>query len=138
MYCKMTAYEIAETIAQAHKTLISKIGENAAERFSNMTEYHDNWGGNNEKCLSPYSVRTMCMFLDAVDKFDTVPSIFLTNEGTLQLGWEDADGNEIEIDFLPDLIYYYVPRYFAYGHDLQGRISPEESDILIHNLQFVC
>jgi len=36
------------------------------------------------------------------------PSLFFTLEGNLELGWEDRNGQAIEIEFYPDKIEYFI------------------------------
>ena len=36
------------------------------------------------------------------------PSLFLTLKGNLSLGWEDKNGQSIEVEFYPDKAEYFI------------------------------
>ena len=38
----------------------------------------------------------------------TDPSVFFTDDGSISLLWEDKNGKDVEIEFFPDRVEYYV------------------------------
>jgi hypothetical protein len=85
------------------------IGENGVKRFEEFRHYHDGWDYSRGKALSPRSVATFEVFLRLVPELAAVePSLFLTPEGNLQLGWEDSNGGSVEVDFLLHGVEYYL------------------------------
>lgn len=85
------------------------IGEHGVQRFEEFKRYHDGWDYGRGKALSPRSVATFEAFLRQAPELSAVePSLFLTSEGNIQLGWEDGEGGIVEVDFLPDGVEYYI------------------------------
>lgn len=85
------------------------IGEHGVQRFEEFKRYGDGWDYGRGKPLSPRSVATFEAFLRLIPELAAVePSLFLTTEGNLQLGWEDRERGVVEVDFLPDGVEYYV------------------------------
>lgn len=85
------------------------IGDHGVQRFEEFKRYQDGWDYGRGKVLSPRSVATFETFLRQIPELAAIePSLFLTTEGNMQLGWEDGNGNIMEVDFLPDGIEYYI------------------------------
>jgi len=85
------------------------IGEHGVQRFEEFKRYHDGWDYGRGRALSPRSVAAFESFLRRVPELAAVePSLFLTAEGNLQLGWEDEQGRVVEVDFLPNRIDYFI------------------------------
>ena len=61
--------------------------------------------------LSHNSITLFFMFVCAVLNKNwqpsTTPSVFMTDEGFLQLVWEDSNGHTIELEFTNNGIEYY-------------------------------
>lgn len=83
------------------------LGSNSYERFKRFLEYSDGWGGGFGKKLSTQSVAALQNFLSDGQSLCAEPSIFLRQDGNLQLAWEDAEGNAVELDFLPSGITFF-------------------------------
>ena len=70
------------------------VGENGVRRFEEFRQYHAGWDGGRGRPLAPRSVTTLELFLRQLPELAALePSLFLTHEGNLQLGWEDRQGN---------------------------------------------
>lgn len=89
------------------KSSAKLLGSNSYERFKRFLEYSDGWGGGLGKKVSTQSVAALQNFLSDGQTLWAEPSIFLKQDGNLQLAWEDADGNVIELDFLPSGITFF-------------------------------
>lgn|GEM_PF-6964302 len=108
------------------------VGENGARRFEEFKQYRPGWDHGRGNPLSPRSITTLESFLRQLPELATLePSLFLTHEGNLQLGWEDVQGNAIEIEFFPDKVEYYIESINEEGavdlealHQLIAKVSP--------------
>lgn len=58
--------------------------------------------------MSEESVALFDDFLSGARTVPDAPSLFMTMEGNLQLGWEDVRGNAVELEFLPDSFLLYT------------------------------
>lgn len=88
---------------------IGIIGEHGVHRYEEFKRYHSGWDYGRGKRLSPKSVTTLESFVEQLPELAACgPSLFLTHEGNLQLGWEDGQGNVVEMEFFSDKIEYYI------------------------------
>lgn len=83
--------------------LLDKLGEKGWGRLHYFrNEFSSVWGDGEGRPLSPKSQETFFTFL----KFANVskeenPSLFLTDEGHLEICWEDESGKSIQFEFGP-------------------------------------
>ena len=84
------------------------LGDNGVARFELFKEYKKGWDAGHGVPLAQISVAVMESFIAFYSEFNSEPSLFLTTEGNIQLGWEDNDDQIIEVEFLPDRIEYYI------------------------------
>jgi hypothetical protein len=76
------------------------LGENGADRFRDFSNLRDGWDGGSGKPLSPSSMANFELFVNRfADLVPTEPSLFVSDEGHLVLGWEDKDGGRLEVEF---------------------------------------
>ena len=88
---------------------IAVIGENGKRRFEEFRNYPNGWYGGKGKELSKWSVLNFERFVKRMSELRQFqPSLFFTLEGNLELGWEDRNGQAIEIEFYPDKIEYFI------------------------------
>ncbi len=88
---------------------ITIIGENGKQRFEEFKKYPKGWYGGKGKKLSDWSVSNFERFINSLPELKKFhPSLFFTLEGNLQLGWENRNGQKIEIEFYPDKIEYFI------------------------------
>jgi hypothetical protein len=107
------------------------IGENGVRRFEEFKQYHDGWDHGRGKPLSAHSVATLEEFLRQMPELATVePSLFLTHNGNVQLGWEDAERNAVEVEFFPDRIEYYIE-----SRDEEGSVRKQALHQLINQVR---
>ena len=104
-------------VDELSEDIIKIIGENGLQRFEQFKKYSEGWDFGIGKPLSSHSVASFKLFckrlsepipVDSINSPQDEPSLFLTREGNLQLGWEDKEGNKIEIEFFPNKIEYYI------------------------------
>ena len=108
------------------------IGELGSARFTNFLNYRDGWDGGTAKRLSYVSVAVFESFLARYSDFATEPSLFLTRNGNLKLGWEDASGSSIEVEFKPDSYSYFIEK-----NNEEGNIKYSSVQKLTQKLQSV-
>lgn len=80
----------------------SILGENGLSRFAEFWTYGEGWYFGEGQPLSLASLASLEDFLAQYDGFGTEPSIFLTRQGHLLLGWENPRGEVIEVEFNQD------------------------------------
>ena len=110
---------IAGVLSENSKRIIS---ENGLRRFEEFKRYPHGWDYGHGKPLSYRSITSLDSFLRQLPAFITrEPSLFLTHQGNLQLGWEDKHGNIVELEFFPDKVEYYLESLNDEGMvDLKG------------------
>jgi len=91
---------------------IAIIGENGKRRFEEFRRYPNGWYGGKGKKISKWSVLNFERFVKDIPELKLFrPGLFLTLEGNLSLGWEDRNGQSIEIEFYPDKIEYFIEKF---------------------------
>ena len=97
---------VAGVLSESSKRII---GENGLRRFEEFKRYHSGWDYGRGKPLSPRSVTVLNSFLEQLPELAArEPSLFLTHQGNLSLGWEDEHGNVVELEFFPNKVEYYI------------------------------
>lgn len=85
------------------------IGDNGLNRLREFTRYQPGWDLGEGKPLASRSVVLLSAFLSHLPELAPYrPSLFMTHEGNLELGFEDAEGRSISIEFYPDRVDYYL------------------------------
>lgn len=109
---------------------LSIIGENGRLRFDEFKGYPDGWYGGQGRKLLKGSVANFERFIKRVPELKRVrPSVFLTLDGNISLGWEDSAGKSFEVEFFPDKVEYFIEKLneestfgLARIHDLADKI----------------
>ncbi len=89
------------------------------------------WGEHgNGRALSPRAYEALLRFVQ-IARFpaDVVPSVFLTNDGGIELAWEDKEGHPVQIEFQRD-----GAEYFLGATKCEGFVGYEEMDEIAHAL----
>lgn len=91
--------------ADEQDLLIKKLGDRGWGRMLLFTKYYTpNWGGGNKQ-VSPRAQAAMLRFLEHVTFRDGAdPSVFLSNDGELQIAWNDSNGKAVQLLFGPNTI----------------------------------
>lgn len=88
---------------------LSILGENGRQRFDEFKRYPDGWYGGQGRKISKWSLANFERFVRRVPELKLVhPSIFMTLDGNIALGWEDANGKSCEVEFFPDKVEYFI------------------------------
>jgi len=98
---RVRAFEPGESSSET--LLLTKLGRNGLRRWQYLREtFSGGWGERGQKPLSP---KSQAIFLTTLKTIQFLPgakpSLFLTDDGHLELAWRDADGKAIQIEFGP-------------------------------------
>ncbi len=87
--------------AEEEELLIQKLGARGWVRLLQFSRFYGpGWGEGRNKQLSPKGQAAFLLFLkDVTFREDADPSVFLTDEGELELAWEDANGHPVQLVF---------------------------------------
>ena len=94
---------------EREELLLSKLGPKGWGRLHHFRHYYSaGWGGSG-KPLSPRALETFYRFLEsATFPSGSVPSVFLTDEGCIEVCWEDSARKVVQVEFRPAEIEFYV------------------------------
>src|SRR5712691_5804660 len=100
----------APSEGKREELLLSKLGPKGWGRLHHFRHYYSaGWGDGSGRPLSPRSLETFFRFLESVTfPVGEKPSLFLTNEGYIELCWEDSSSKAIQIEFKPAEIEFYI------------------------------
>lgn len=110
--------------------LLTKLGPKAWGRLHHFRHYYSaGWSDGAGKPLSPRALEALYRFLESA----TLPkaaSVFLTDEGWIELCWDDPSGKAIQVEFRSNEIEYYVEADESEGtipnndaRELAGRLA---------------
>lgn len=105
---------VIENIAPTAESLLNAsarqiMGENGLNRLREFTRYEPGWDLGRGRPLALRSVVILNAFLNQLPELAAYrPSLFMTHEGNLELGSQDATGRSISIEFYPDKLDYYL------------------------------
>ncbi|MEX2382023.1 MAG: hypothetical protein WD490_06545 [Opitutales bacterium] len=119
--------------ADRDELLLKKLGVRAWGRFHYFREvFSGPWGDGKGKPLSPRAVESFFSFIEKIEFRDGVqPSLFLTDDGHLELCWEDSRGGAIQLEFGPLETEVFVER-----EEKEDRVPNGALQELAASLQF--
>jgi hypothetical protein len=90
--------------------LLSKLGVRGWGRLHYFrNSFSGSWGDGRERPLSPRAVEVFSSFLESADLPPACRlSIFLTDDGNLELAWRDDSGRAVQLEFGPRQSEVYV------------------------------
>jgi len=96
--------------AEREDLLFSKLGPKGWVRLHHFRHYYSaGWGDGSGKPLSPRALETFYRFLEfAVFTGGAKPSVFLTDQGCIELCWEDAARKSVQLEFRPAEIEFFI------------------------------
>jgi hypothetical protein len=100
----------APSEGEREELLLSKLGSKGWGRLHHFRHYYSaGWGEGSGKPLSPRALETFYRFLEsATFPADSTPSVFLTDEGSIEVCWEDSDRKAVQLEFRPAEIEFYI------------------------------
>ena len=92
------------------KLLLSKLGPKGWGRLYHFRHYYSTgWGDGSGRPLSPRVLETFYRFVESARFPEGArPSVFLTDEGCVEVCWEDSSGNAVQVEFRSAEIEFYV------------------------------
>jgi hypothetical protein len=100
----------APSESEREELLLSKLGAKGWGRLHRFRHYHSaGWGDGSGSPLSPRSLETFYRFLEAITfPANAKPSVFLTDEGFIELCWNNELSKSVQVEFRPTEIDFYV------------------------------
>lgn len=94
--------------AAREELLLKKLGARGWGRMLHFRRYYQpGWGESQCKSLSPRASEAFFRFLEAIEfPANCLPSLFLTDEGGLELRWE-LSGYDVQVEFASNGIEVY-------------------------------
>lgn len=113
--------------------LITKLGAKGWVRVLHFTEFYGpGWGEGRNKQLSPKGQAAFLLYLQhAIFPAGAEPSVFLTDNGELELVWEDARQHSIQLTFGSQGIDLFHDRGEAAE---ERRVTHREAPVLAQQL----
>lgn len=95
---------------QMEQALLTKLGARGWGRIHHFrNHYNQSWGERQGAPLSPRALESLMRFVaQATFPVGRPPSVFLTDQGGLELSWEDNRGCARQVEFRTDGIDYYL------------------------------
>lgn len=107
------------------------LGLDGVARLNNFREYEAGWNFGDGAPISPRSLSAMEYFINQFFSFQIIPSIFMSNDGNLLLGWEDSTGKQIELEFFEDSIGYFIE---SLDEENEIALNRDEISLLVDKL----
>lgn len=101
---------VAPSEGEREELLLAKLGAKGWGRLHHFRNYYSaGWGEGTGKPLSPRALETFYRFLEsATFPAGSTPSVFLTDEGCIEVCWEDLKRKAVQVEFRPTEIEFYV------------------------------
>jgi hypothetical protein len=119
------------TEGEREELLLSKLGAKGWGRLHHFRDYYSaGWGEGSGKPLSPRALETFYRFLESA-RFPegSVPSVFLTDDGCIEVCWEDSVGKAVQLEFRPAEIEFYIE-----AQQLENSVPASEAKELARRL----
>jgi hypothetical protein len=76
-----------------------------------VTEYQEGWGDGCGKPLRRETLDALFLFMaHAPINIGSNPSIFFTEDGSLELAWDDLKGNDVRVEFTEIGVFYHFAK----------------------------
>ena len=100
----------APSEGEREELLLSKLGPKGWGRLHHFRHYYSaGWGDGSGRPLSPRALETFYRFLEsATFPTGSTPSVFLTDEGSIEVCWEDLEGKAVQVEFGSTEIELYL------------------------------
>jgi len=88
----------------------AKLGDAAWQRFNDFSRWPDGWAGPHSHAVAWGTYQNLGKFLSAA-RFVTgrpPPSLFVTDDGMLELSWEARDGSTINVTLTPEGADFFI------------------------------
>ncbi|TAE25519.1 MAG: hypothetical protein EAZ92_12185 [Candidatus Kapaibacterium sp.] len=105
------------------------LGEHNTERFAELSTLKDGWHFGQGNTLQAASLRAMELFLAQYHSFPERCSLFLSEQGNLELVWRSEENETTSLEFYPDRIEYYIETL-----DKEGEVAIRDISTLVQTL----
>jgi hypothetical protein len=104
--------------ADREELVLKKIGVKGWGRLHHFRNYYSQgWGEHGGKPLSPRALEAFYRFIEVLPPANGhKPRLFLTDDGNLELCWDDPEGKSIQVEFTASRIEYYIESTNREGH----------------------
>lgn len=122
---------VAPSEREREDLLLSKLGPKGWGRLHHFRHYYSaGWGDGSGKPLSPRATEAFYRFLESA-RFPEgmTPSVFLTDEGCIEVCWEDRERKAVQVEFKPAEIEFYVE-----AQELEESVPASEAKELARRL----
>jgi hypothetical protein len=111
---------------------LTVLGHKGMQRlYSFAAEYQDGWGDGSGKALNPEAYKALFIFMRyAPINVSSRPSIFMSEDGGLELAWDDANNNDVRVEFGPSRVAYWFS-----GTGNEGSVEISETQTLAENFE---
>ena len=100
----------------------AKLGDAAWQRFHDFSQWPDGWAGPHSRAVAWGTYQNFGKFLSAA-RFVTSqppPSLFVTDDGLLELSWEARDRSAINVTLTPEGATYFIE-----SKGEEAKVTPE-------------
>ncbi len=120
---------------EIYEAVLKKVlGDNGLKRIAEFKKLTQGWDGKTGQPMSLESLRLMKTFLIQNNIQLVSPSVFMSSEGYLVLGWEDQSGGSVELEFCKDQIGFFFESLDKEGHEsIQGSGIKKILELLKHS-----
>ena len=103
-------HRVAMDDLAVEQSLLTKLGARGWGRIHHFrNHYNQSWGEHRGEPLSARALDGLTRFVTAATfPAGILPSVFLTDQGGLELCWEDTQGTVRQVEFKADSIDYFV------------------------------
>jgi hypothetical protein len=102
-----TTNKIARPL-ELSKEAVAALGAHNAERFSKLSALQNGWHFGHGKALQSASLRSIEAFLILHNSFPERCSLFLSEDGNLELVWRSERNETTSLEFYGNRIEYYI------------------------------
>lgn len=116
---------------EGNRALIRRLGDNGMKRISSFRRHYSRPWGDCGQCtpFSEKSLERMYSFLAVMPAMDKTPSVFLSDDGNLELCWRDPKGELVSLEFGGSEIEYFIE-----GLQEEGRVPYEQNHLIVKKL----
>ncbi len=108
---------------------VEALGAHNVGRFSELVSLKDGWHFGQGKSLQAASLYSIELFLAQYSSFPERCSLFLSEEGNLELVWRSENNETTSLEFYADCIEYYIETL-----NEEGKVAIRDISTLVQKL----
>lgn len=114
---------------QLSSKAVEALGAHNVGRFAELVSLKDGWHLGQGKSLQAASLRSIELFLAQYSSFPERCSLFLSEQGNLELVWRSEKNETTSLEFYADRIEYYIETL-----DEEGEVATRDIATLVQKL----